>query len=275
MALDLATFNKRALSAVVFVAIMFVGLLWNQWSFLFLITLVESLCIAELITLQEKINDYKTPQWMVFATIALGLSLTWSFYWPSLFPNAQLSLMPIWLGLALLLFVTSLLYKESKQAISLQLPLVLFYLGLPFISLVFLYTHHSLFPLLLIACIWINDTMAYIIGSFIGKTPFSSISPKKTWEGTLGGALLCVASAWTITIFFQLGIPTIIVIVFALIAAVFGTLGDLLESKLKRMAQVKDSGAIMPGHGGALDRFDSLLLAAPFAALFIYYFFNN
>jgi phosphatidate cytidylyltransferase len=275
MALDLATFNKRALSAVVFVAIMFVGLLWNQWSFLFLITLVESLCIAELITLQEKINDYKTPQWMAFATIALGLSLTWSFYWPSLFPNAQLYLMPIWLGLALLLFVTSLLYKESKQAISLQLPLVLFYLGLPFISLVFLYTHHSLFPLLLIACIWINDTMAYIIGSFIGKTPFSSISPKKTWEGTLGGALLCIASAWAIANFFQLGIPTITVIVFALIAAIFGTLGDLLESKLKRMAQVKDSGAIMPGHGGALDRFDSLLLAAPFAALFIYYFFNN
>jgi phosphatidate cytidylyltransferase len=117
--------------------------------------------------------------------------------------------------------------------------------------------------------------MAYIIGSFIGKTPFSSISPKKTWEGTLGGALLCVASAWTIANFFQLGIPTIVVIVFALIAAVFGTLGDLLESKLKRMAQVKDSGAIMPGHGGALDRFDSLLLAAPVAALFIYYFFNN
>lgn len=275
MALDIATFNKRALSAIVFVVIMFVGLLWNQWSFLFLITLVESLCITELIALQDKINDYKTPQWLLFATIALGLSLTCSFYWSTLFPDAQLSLMPIWLGLALLLFVTSLLNKESKQAISLQLPFILLYLGLPFISLVFLYTHHNFFPLLLLACIWINDTMAYIIGSFIGKTPFSSISPKKTWEGTLGGALLCVASAWAVANFFQLGIPTIVVIAFALIAAIFGTLGDLLESKLKRMAQVKDSGAIMPGHGGALDRFDSLLLAAPFAALFIYYFFNN
>jgi phosphatidate cytidylyltransferase len=129
--------------------------------------------------------------------------------------------------------------------------------------------------MLLIACIWINDTMAYIIGSFIGKTPFSSISPKKTWEGTLGGGLLCVATAWAVAYFFAIGIPTSVIIVFAIIAATFGTLGDLIESKLKRMANVKDSGAIMPGHGGALDRFDSLLLAAPFAALFIYYFFNH
>jgi phosphatidate cytidylyltransferase len=275
MALDLATFNKRALSAVVFVAIMFVGLLWNQWSFLLLVTLIESLCISELIALQEKINDYKTPQWLMLTTIALGLSLTGSFYWSSLFPHATLSLLPIWLGLALILFVASLLLKEAKQAITLQLPLILLYIGLPFISLVFLFTQHHLLPMLLIACIWINDTMAYIIGSFIGKTPFSSISPKKTWEGTLGGGLLCVATAWAVAYFFAIGIPTSVIIVFAIIAATFGTLGDLIESKLKRMANVKDSGAIMPGHGGALDRFDSLLLAAPFAALFIYYFFNH
>ena len=179
------------------------------------------------------------------------------------------------MGLALILFVASLLLKEAKQAITLQLPLILLYIGLPFISLVFLFTQHHLLPMLLIACIWINDTMAYIIGSFIGKTPFSSISPKKTWEGTLGGGLLCVATAWAVAYFFAIGIPTSVIIVFAIIAATFGTLGDLIESKLKRMANVKDSGAIMPGHGGALDRFDSLLLAAPFAALFIYYFFNH
>ena len=272
MALDLATFNKRALSAVVFVAIMFVGLLWNQWSFLFLITLVESLCIAELITLQEKINDYKTPQWMVFATIALGLSLTWSFYWPSLFPNAQLSLMPIWLGLALLLFVASLLYKESKQAISLQLPLVLFYLGLPFISLVFLYTHHSLFPLLLIACIWINDTMAYIIGSFIGKTPFSSISPKKTWEGTIAGIILSVVILSTVAGQY-IPIATKYLYLITFVASVMGNLGDLFESKLKRLAGVKDSGSMMPGHGGFLDRFDSILFAGPFVWILLQFIF--
>ena len=266
MALDLATFNKRALSAVVFVAIMFVGLLWNQWSFLLLITLIESLCISELIALQEKINDYKTPQWLMLTTIALGLSLTGSFYWSTLFPHATLSLLPIWLGLALILFVASLLLKEAKQAITLQLPLILLYIGLPFISLVFLFTQHHLLPMLLIACIWINDTMAYIIGSFIGKTPFSSISPKKTWEGTIGGILFTMVFAYSwgsLTNWF----PMSIWILFGLTAGVVGTAGDLVESKLKRLAGVKDSGAIMPGHGGALDRFDSLLLSAPFALL--------
>ena len=113
--------------------------------------------------------------------------------------------------------------------------------------------------------------MAYIVGSLIGKTPFSKISPKKTWEGTVGGAILCVV------VIALLGYYTAPAngyhvqhwIVIALIAAVIGTAGDLLESKLKRVANVKDSGHIMPGHGGFLDRFDSLLLAIPFVWLYI------
>jgi len=125
-------------------------------------------------------------------------------------------------------------------------------------------------PCGIIFSIWINDTMAYIVGSFIGKTPLSKISPKKTWEGTIGGALLCII---TISI---IGNATGFYnyknwIVIALCCAFFGTLGDLLESKLKRMANVKDSGTLMPGHGGFLDRFDSLLVAITFVAL--YYFF--
>lgn len=131
-------------------------------------------------------------------------------------------------------------------------------------------------PYILIASIWINDTMAYIVGSLIGKTPLSKISPRKTWEGTIGGILLS-------TIIVAILAPQILVGQFykplaifsgliALIASVAGTFGDILESKLKRMAGVKDSGAIMPGHGGFLDRFDSLLLATPFAWLFVQLF---
>ena len=107
--------------------------------------------------------------------------------------------------------------------------------------------------------------------SFIGKTPFSSISPKKTWEGTIGGALLCM------TVIAVAGhyIPVAKIInwqhwfCIAAICAVFGTMGDLLESKLKRMADIKDSGSFMPGHGGFLDRFDSLLIATPFVWLYV------
>jgi phosphatidate cytidylyltransferase len=115
----------------------------------------------------------------------------------------------------------------------------------------------------LIATIWINDTMAYIVGSLIGKTPLSSISPKKTWEGTIGGIILAVVTVTLLGIFVLHGEGWQFAVL-AGVAAIAGTFGDLLESKLKRMAGVKDSGQIMPGHGGFLDRFDSLLLAIPF-----------
>ena len=110
--------------------------------------------------------------------------------------------------------------------------------------------------------------MAYLVGSFIGKTPFSAISPKKTWEGTAGGALLTMGGAMLYG-YFSHKYRMIDWAALALCAGVAGTLGDLVESKLKRMADVKDSGTLMPGHGGALDRFDSLLLAAPFACAYL------
>jgi phosphatidate cytidylyltransferase len=137
-----------------------------------------------------------------------------------------------------------------------------------------------IFPCAIIFSIWINDTMAYVIGSLIGRTPFSPISPKKTWEGTVGGAILCVLVMGYIIIPLIYGNPSLDInpvnrfhwFVIAAICAFFGTLGDLLESKLKRIALVKDSGTLMPGHGGFLDRFDSLLIATPFVWLYVYFF---
>jgi phosphatidate cytidylyltransferase len=121
------------------------------------------------------------------------------------------------------------------------------------------------------------------VGSLIGKTPLTRISPKKTWEGTIGGVLLGILIAG----FVFSNIPTTITLpglylrfenkiwfIIAAIAAIAGTLGDILESKIKRMAGVKDSGAILPGHGGFMDRFDSLLMATPFVWLYIKLFIN-
>ena len=131
--------------------------------------------------------------------------------------------------------------------------------------------HSYIIPCAIIFSIWINDTMAYLVGSFIGKTPLTKISPKKTWEGTIGGALLCVVTiallGYYISVAKVLSVQHWILI--PAICAIFGTVGDLLESKIKRMADVKDSGTIMPGHGGFLDRFDSLLVATPFVWLYI------
>ena len=128
---------------------------------------------------------------------------------------------------------------------------------------------NSQIPILVIASIWINDTMAYLVGSFIGKTPLSKISPKKTWEGTIGGIILCITVAGLVSHFiFHSWVVNLFVMVLAALCAIFGTFGDLFQSKLKRMADVKDSGSFMPGHGGFLDRFDSLLFAVP--AVWVY-----
>lgn len=173
-----------------------------------------------------------------------------------------------------------LLKKIDPKGYGPKIPLGLFYITLPIGLLLYMRVAHGLATddrlLLVVPCglifsIWINDTMAYIVGSLIGKTPFSSISPKKTWEGTVGGGLLCIAvitiaGKWSGLYRIQDWI------VIAGCCALFGTLGDLLESKLKRMAQVKDSGNLMPGHGGFLDRFDSILIATPFVALYYFLF---
>jgi phosphatidate cytidylyltransferase len=135
----------------------------------------------------------------------------------------------------------------------------------------FIFQYSPLFPCAIIFSVWINDTMAYLVGSLIGKTPFSRISPKKTWEGTIGGAILCVAILGLAGRFIPGGnqLDTIDWIILSSLIALFGTLGDLFESKLKRTAGLKDSGRILPGHGGFLDRFDSMLIATPFAWFFI------
>ena len=134
-------------------------------------------------------------------------------------------------------------------------------------------------PCCIIFSIWINDTMAYLVGSFIGKTPLTKISPKKTLEGTVGGIILCVLTIgflypMIISKFSDIDFKGSSWFVIPALCAIFGTLGDLLESKLKRMADVKDSGSFMPGHGGFLDRFDSLLIAIPAVWLYVYFFIS-
>ena len=121
--------------------------------------------------------------------------------------------------------------------------------------------------------IWINDSFAYLVGRTIGRTKlFPRISPKKTWEGTIGGLLFTLVAAYLMTSYESIISPSAFVttaqwVTVAAVIVFTGSLGDLVESKLKRSAGVKDSGAILPGHGGMLDRLDSLVFAAPFAYL--------
>ena len=134
------------------------------------------------------------------------------------------------------------------------------------------YSEHAVFyaiPLSMYVFIWINDTGAYLSGVTLGKHKlFPRISPKKSWEGSIGGALATTASAFAIAHLF----PFMSVaqwIGMALVVVVFGTFGDLTESMMKRHLDIKDSGRILPGHGGILDRLDSMLLAIPAVVIYL------
>ena len=119
------------------------------------------------------------------------------------------------------------------------------------------------------ASLWANDTGAYLTGRAFGKRKlFERISPKKTWEGFLGGLFFCVLAGYVFSMFDSYLTPEEW-IGFSLIIGIFGTLGDLVESMIKRNYHVKDSGNILPGHGGILDRFDGIFLACPMIIMYL------
>jgi len=123
----------------------------------------------------------------------------------------------------------------------------------------------------ILSIIWVNDSFAFLIGKNFGKHKlFPSVSPKKTIEGFFGGLVFSLLAALFISKF-NLDFSMLNWLIIAVLVSSLGTTGDLVESKFKRQAGLKDSGNIMPGHGGILDRLDSLLFAAPFVYLYINY----
>ncbi|HEY0245305.1 MAG TPA: phosphatidate cytidylyltransferase [Mucilaginibacter sp.] len=130
------------------------------------------------------------------------------------------------------------------------------------------------FPLAFLLMLWANDTGAYLVGSKLGRTKlFERHSPKKTWEGFIGGIIITVGVALIIGNYYD-DLLTQQWIWIGLIISCFGTTGDLIESMFKRSINVKDSGGILPGHGGLLDRFDGLLMAAPIVYAYLYFITN-
>ena len=296
MAFNWRTFKTRSLTALVFVVIMLAGLLINQWSFFLLFSIIHFGCWVEYQELVGKIDPgYKEISFfhkygVMMAGWCLMLYFTMDAF--TIF-GIRLHELGWWLGLMFifllpvieLLFAKNILLKNIGYSItgiiyiSLSWGLLMEMTGISqgTIEPFFKTGGFSIeIPIIIILSIWINDTMAYIVGSLIGRTPFSKISPKKTWEGTIGGVILCVATIFLFgfLIYGSINERVINYAIIALIASIAGTFGDLLESKLKRSAGVKDSGQLMPGHGGFLDRFDSLLLAIPFVWLYVRMFMN-
>lgn len=297
MPLNWQTFRTRSLTAAVFVVVMLAGLLWNQWSFFLLFSVIHFGCWWEFLKLTEKIYRTSFHLYIKFGFMLLGYGFLCWFCGPEYQVNqyaikANLS-MPF-SAAGFILVVLGIFRNSVIHLAAFGMAIVgILYISIPWGMMIDLYGRELInpllyqgasawlvfFPLFTIACMWVNDTMAYVVGSLIGRTPLSPISPKKTWEGTLGGILLGAGIvgymaarldkdylAFGQSLSFWLGL--------SLTAVIVGTFGDLLESKLKRMAGVKDSGRIMPGHGGFMDRFDSLLLATPFVWLYVQFFMS-
>jgi len=293
MAFNKQVFRTRALTAIIFAAVMLVGLLWNKWSFFILFSVIHFGCWVEYQKLVALIDPgYKeiTPFHKYGVMLAGWCLMLWFSGNNFIIFGVQLNSIGWWLGLTIvfLLPITEILFTKNITLKNIAHSFFgLIYISLAWGLIIDLYSNvfdlhfydtmyvigGKTIPLVIIISIWVNDTMAYIVGSFIGKTPLSKISPKKTWEGTIGGIVLSIAVVGFLFPFVYIRSYDFAFFIFfapiAAIAAIFGTFGDLLESKLKRLAGVKDSGSLMPGHGGFLDRFDSLLLATPFVWLYV------
>jgi phosphatidate cytidylyltransferase len=284
MAFNLKTFQTRTLTAIIFAAVMLTGLLWNHWSFLVLFSIIHFGCWWEYFNLLEKIYHTSIHRYIRLGFMLSGFAIMLWFCGPEFeINNYHLKdNFSFPLSVSGFIFLTMGVYRSKKILLK---SFAVTALGLLYISLcwgLMLSLRSQEFfenefwekaiPLGLIFSIWVNDTMAYIVGSMVGKTPLSKISPKKTWEGTLGGILLAVIVI--VLVFFYLWEVFTLQdwIIISLITAIAGTVGDLLESKMKRIASVKDSGSFMPGHGGFLDRFDSMLLATPAVWLYLVLF---
>jgi len=286
MAFKASNFKVRALSAIVFVIIMLAGLVWNQWSFFVLFLTIQLGCLYEYQKLLALIypsykNISMVHQWGLLIVGCLMMMtlgpVDLNIFGMSIKYIGSRAL-PLVLGLMLVVDIFSKKIQLQNWAISfaglvyIPMGLSLFFQLKSFMTTTYYENWTFSIPLLLIVAIWVNDTMAYLVGSVIGKTPLSPISPNKTWEGTIAGVVLSV-------LIVSKGMALIVpiqekyIFYISFVASIAGNFGDLLESKLKRLAGVKDSGSMMPGHGGFLDRFDSILFATPFVWLILHILF--
>lgn len=259
----------RAISGIIYVLLL-IGSLYYQTGLVIVLAVFGILCLVEFSKL-IKLNSI--IQYVLF------ILLYTAFWYVCLWSNLTKSNEIIQILLVVTIFVNLLLIKdlftenniplfESKRFI-----LTTFYLTSGFIFLLLIANYKNSFtPLLLLGAfilVWVNDSAAYLIGKNFGKQKlFPRVSPKKTVEGFLGGLFFACISSYFIFTFTET-LSSTSWLILAIIVSVMGTFGDLIESKFKRQAGVKDSGVIMPGHGGLLDRLDSLIFASPFIYLFL------
>lgn len=266
----------RALSGFIFVAIM-IGASTFQIGYILLISLIVAFSTNEYLEITTPLRDEKKPfsniyRILLIATNVLAFLITATSV-SNLLSIKFISIIPV---LLFCLFIVELYTKSEKPITNIALNLSAFvYIGVPFSMLNFivysdgLYQPSTLLGILIL--VWIYDSAAYLIGSTFGSRKlFERISPNKTWEGSIGGLLVLTAIGFGfgyIPWFSSLSSMEWAVI--SWLIAYFSATGDLVQSLMKRSLKIKDSGNILPGHGGFLDRFDAFIFVIPFIAFYI------
>ena len=274
------TFITRTLSGAVFAAIMIAGITIHWIPFMVLHIILANGCMSEFKQMFQTKYDYQKRKqsmsmlafvgsWIIIAFAAIyflqdeklmyGIfAITFFLFIHQLFSFSQNAVTDLAYNLAALVYtcvpLLCIIRLASGNSFSMDEPW---------------FQNHGYIIFGIMLLIWTNDSLAYITGSLIGKHKlFPSISPGKTWEGFAGGVLFTVLVAFILSkwLIQQTAFEWMMI---AAIVGIFGTLGDLVESMMKRNAGVKDSGNIMPGHGGFLDRFDAYLFVMPFIYSFL------
>ena len=250
-----------------------------QSAFIFF-ALVAAGCVYEFGTIMNKHYEAETNRPLSAIAAFILCSAVWQY---QIGYGDYVKMFALY-GFTLLYIIVSELYRQADNpirnwalAFASQIYIALPFSLLPFLSIRYdavenLMQYEWIYTLAIFIFLWTNDTGAYLVGSLFGRyVPyklFPRISPKKSWIGSLGGVMLTIIAAAVIE-HYAAGLPLWQWIGLALTVCVFGTWGDLVESLIKRQVGIKDSGKILPGHGGFLDRFDSALLAIPGAVIYL------
>ncbi len=263
--------KTRAITAVFFTIVMLASVFLGSYVFSIFYLLLSTLAVTEFYRIVSK-KEIK-PQLAFGVIISVFIFIAFALRHFLYFDLKYLLLI---IPCVLSLFVLEL-YKKAEMPFSniattligivyVTMPFS-FFQGLGFIQSWNIYSYHL--PLSFLLMLWANDTGAYIFGLNFGKTKlFERHSPKKTWEGFFGGILATLVVAFLLSLFLR-EYSFLTLSGMALIISIVGTAGDLVESMLKRSLNVKDSGNLLPGHGGLLDRFDGLLLSAPLVYIYL------
>lgn len=270
----------RAITGAVYVLALVGCTVWGPQSAFIFFALVAAGCVYEFGTIMNKHYEAETNRPLSAIAAFILCSAVWQY---QIGYGDYVKMFALY-GFTLLYVIVSELYRQADNpirnwalAFASQIYIALPFSLLPFISIRYdavenLMQYEWIYTLAIFIFLWTNDTGAYLVGSLFGRyVPyklFPRISPKKSWIGSLGGVMLTIIAAAVIE-HYAAGLPLWQWIGLALTVCVFGTWGDLVESLIKRQVGIKDSGKILPGHGGFLDRFDSALLAIPGAVIYL------